>query len=154
MGETLKKNISLMADYRLKNIGIVTQDCQLLENRTCYENIAFPLRCLKLDHKNIIKRVEEVMEILDVSQYRNEYPYKLSGGQCQRIAIARAAVKTPKVFIADEPTGALDLKAEQEVLKALKTIISKECTVIIATHSDGVAKWCDRSVVIKDFKID
>lgn len=93
------------------------------------------------------------MNFLGVSQYKNKYPDALSGGQQQRVAIARAMVKSPKLLIADEPTGALDIESEQEVLDSLKSMISKDCTVIIATHSNAVSQWCDSIAEIKNQQI-
>ena len=133
--------------------GMITQDYQLLHDRTCFDNIALPLKCLKEKHKETRKRTDEVMEILGITGYRFKYPHSLSGGQCQQVAIARALVKYPEVLIADEPTGALDAVSEQYVLDSLKKVLDENCTIIIATHSDAVAQWCDRVVEIKDHKI-
>lgn len=153
MDKKLSKNNVKLSDFRLKNIGIITQDYQLLPDKTCYENIALPLKILKKNKKVIKKKVDETMNFLGVSQYKNKYPDDLSGGQQQRVAIARAMIKSPKLLIADEPTGALDMESEQEVLHSLKFMISKECTVIIATHSNAVSQWCDYIAEIKNQQI-
>lgn len=149
----LEKNIEKMATHRLKHIGIVTQKYQLLSDRNCYDNIAFPLKCLKHDKKTIKNKVEEIMELLDLNEFKDRYPYELSGGQCQRIAIARAIVKSPDVLLADEPTGALDKDSEHEILKIFDLLISKGQTLVVATHSDVVAKHCTSNYIIEDYKI-
>lgn len=142
-----------MAAHRLKHIGIVTQKYQLLSDRNCYDNIAFPLKCLKYDKNAIKDKVEEIMELLDLNEFKDRYPRELSGGQCQRIAIARAIVKSPDILLADEPTGALDKTSEYEILKVFDLLISKGQTLVVATHSDVVAKHCTLNYEIEDYKI-
>lgn len=149
----LNKNIEEMAAYRLKHIGIVTQSYRLLSDRNCYDNIAFPLRCIKYDAKTIREKVESIMTLLDVHKYRDKYPHELSGGQCQRVAIARAVVKSPDILLADEPTGAMDEASEYEVLKVLDLLMSKGQSLIIATHSDLISQHCDSTYEIKDYEI-
>jgi len=153
MGRTLVKNLTALADFRLKNIGIITQNYQLLPDKNCYENIALTLKGLHKNSTLIREKVEAIMKLLELSQYRNAYPIQLSGGQRQKIAIARAVVKSPTIFIADEPTGALDVQAEQEVLNSLRLALPNDCTMIIATHSDTVAQWCNRRIVIENQKL-
>lgn len=149
----LTKNREKMAAYRLKNIGIVTQNYRLLSDRHCYDNVAFPLRCLKLDEKTIRQKVHATMTLLDVLAFKDKYPQELSGGQCQRVAIARAIVKSPDILLADEPTGALDEESEYEVLKVLKFLLSKGQTLLVATHSDLVAQHCASVYEIQDYAI-
>lgn len=150
MNKLLDKSLESLAKYRLKHIGLVTQNYSLLADKTCYANIAFPLQCLKYGKKDMNSKVEEVLELLNLGELKKRYPYELSGGQCQRIAIARAIVKSPDILLADEPTGALDEKSEQEVLKVFDDLRRKGQTLVIATHSDVVAKKCAINYVIKN----
>lgn len=149
----LEKNREKMAAHRLKHIGIVTQSYRLLSDRHCYDNVAFPLRCLKLDEKTIRNRVYATMTLLDVLTFKDKYPHELSGGQCQRVAIARAVVKSPDILLADEPTGALDEASEYEVLKVLDLLLSKGQTLVVATHSDLIAQHCASAYEIRDYEI-
>jgi len=149
----LEKNREIMASYRLKHIGIVTQHYQLLSDRNCYDNVALPLRCLKISEKAIRIKVEEVMDLLNVQAFKDKYPHELSGGQCQRVAIARAVVKSPDILLADEPTESLDEASEYEVLNVLDDLVSRGQTLIVATHSDLVARHCTNSYEIVDKKI-
>lgn len=149
----LQKDREKMAAYRLRHIGIVTQNYRLLSDRRCYDNVAFPLRCLKLDEKTIRQRVYETMALLDVLDFKDKYPHELSGGQCQRVAIARAIVKSPDILLADEPTGALDEASELDVLKVLDFLLSKGQTLVVATHSDIVAQHCASAFEIRDYEI-
>lgn len=152
-GMLLTKNREKMAAYRLKHIGIVTQNYRLLSDRHCYDNVAFPLRCLKLDEKTIRQKVYATMTLLGVLAFKDKYPQELSGGQCQRVAIARAIVKSPDILLADEPTGALDEESEYEVLKVLNLLLSKGQTLLVATHSDLVAQHCASVYEIQDYAI-
>jgi ABC-type lipoprotein export system ATPase subunit len=149
----LQKDRGKMAVYRMRHIGIVTQNYRLLSDRHCYDNVAFPLRCLKLDEKTIREKVYETMTLLDVLMFKDKYPHELSGGQCQRVAIARAVVKSPDILLADEPTGALDEVSEYEVLKMLDLLLSKGQTLVVATHSDLVAQHCASTYEIRDYEI-
>jgi ABC-type lipoprotein export system ATPase subunit len=152
-GKKLEKDSDKIAAYRLKHIGIVTQNYRLLSDRTCYDNVAFPLKCLKKDNRDIHDKVEAIMTLLDVQMFKNRYPNELSGGQCQRIAIARAMVKSPDILLADEPTGALDEASEHDVLKVLDLLIGEGQTLVIATHSDLIAQYCKYRYEIVNFKI-
>lgn len=150
----LSKDRSKMAAYRLKHIGIVTQDYRLLSDRPCYDNVALPLRCLKLDKRTIHQQVQETMKLLDMFSFRDKYPEELSGGQRQKIAIARAIVKSPDILLADEPTGALDEESEIEILKVLDVLLSRGQTMLVATHSDLVAQHCTNVYEIKGYGIE
>lgn len=146
----LSKNRSEMSRYRLKHIGIITQDYHLLTDRNIFDNIAFPLCCQNINNRDIRRRVLNVMDLLNISNYKKKYPYQLSGGQCQRAAIARAIVKKPDLILADEPTGALDETSEQEVLEALSLLINNGQSIIVATHSKKVSQYCEGEYSIKN----
>ena len=118
-----------------KNIGVIFQDYKLLQQRTVYENIALPLHINGVGRKKIKDNVEEALELTDLSDYQNKFPYQLSGGEQQRICIARAIVKNPELILADEPTGNLDPAAAHKILKILEQINKEGTTIIMATHN-------------------
>lgn len=151
--EILRKNMRKMADYRLKHIGIVTQNYRLLSDRNVYNNIAFPLHCQGVNDKDVRKRVNSTMELLNLNSLQKKNPQQLSGGECQRVAIARAIIKNPDLIIADEPTGALDETSEREVLDALSVLNKNGHSLLIATHSDLVAGYCDNEYEIQHQKL-
>ena len=118
-----------------KKIGVIFQDYKLLQQRTVYENIALPLHINGLGRKKIKDNVEEALELADLLDCQNKYPNQLSGGEQQRVCIARAIVKNPELILADEPTGNLDPAAAHKILKILEQINKEGTTVIMATHN-------------------
>ena len=118
-----------------KKIGVIFQDYKLLQQRTVYENIALPLHINGIGRKKIKDNVEEALDLTDLSDYQNKFPYQLSGGEQQRICIARAIVKNPKLILADEPTGNLDPAAAHKILKILEQINKEGTSIIMATHN-------------------
>ena len=118
-----------------KKIGVIFQDYKLLKQRTVYENIALPLHINGVGRKKIKDNVEEALELTDLLDYQDKYPNQLSGGEQQRVCIARAIVKNPEIILADEPTGNLDPAAAHKVLKILEQINKEGATVIMATHN-------------------
>ena len=118
-----------------KKIGVIFQDYKLLKQRTVYENIALPLHINGVGRKKIKDNVKEALELTDLLDYQDKYPNQLSGGEQQRVCIARAIVKNPEIILADEPTGNLDPAAAHKVLKILEQINKEGATVIMATHN-------------------
>ena len=118
-----------------KKIGVIFQDYKLLQQRTVYENIALPLHINGVGRKKINDNVEEALELADLADYQNKYPNELSGGEQQRVCIARAIVKNPELILADEPTGNLDPAAAHKILKILEQINKEGTTVVMATHN-------------------
>ena len=118
-----------------KKIGVIFQDYKLLQQRTVYENIALPLHINGLGRKKIKDNVEEALELADLLDCQNKYPNQLSGGEQQRVCIARAIVKNPELILADEPTGNLDPAAAHKILKILEQINKEGTTIIMATHN-------------------
>jgi cell division transport system ATP-binding protein len=118
-----------------KKIGVIFQDYKLLKQRTVYENIALPLHINGVGRKKIKDNVEEALELTDLLDYQDKYPDQLSGGEQQRVCIARAIVKNPKLILADEPTGNLDPAAAHKILKILEQINKEGTTIIMATHN-------------------
>ena len=118
-----------------KKIGVIFQDYKLLQQRTVYENIALPLHINGVGRKKIKVNVEEALDLSDLSDYQNKFPHQLSGGEQQRVCIARAIVKNPELILADEPTGNLDPAAAHKILKILEQINKEGTSIIMATHN-------------------
>jgi len=137
-----------------RRIGIAFQDYKLLEDRSVYDNIAFPLEVTGVRRPEIGKRILRVLADVGLSHKRNSMPLELSGGEQQRVVIARALVNEPLVLLADEPTGNLDRGTSMEILQLLKTINSRGTAVILATHNyDLVRKSGSRIIQIREGKV-
>lgn len=150
-----KLNEKKRAIIRNRDIGIVLQDFALMENYTVIENVLMPLFFSK-DAGNRRVREEKAKDILsqlEMDEIMDKKVNKLSGGQKQRVAIARAMINNPKVLLADEPTGALDVKTSLEIMNVFKQLNAKGTTVIIITHDMEVANECNRVIEICDGNI-
>ncbi|HUD20919.1 MAG TPA: cell division ATP-binding protein FtsE [Candidatus Saccharimonadales bacterium] len=133
--------------YRRK-IGVVFQDFKLLPQKTVWENVAFALEVCGYSQTDIIKRTDKVLDLVNLSRRRDSYPNELSGGEHQRAAIARALVHSPKILIADEPTGNLDPVNTWEIVDLLYRINQKGTTIILATHNRQVVDRIQRRVIL------
>lgn len=150
-----KLNEKKRAIIRNRDIGIVLQDFALMENYTVIENVLMPLFFSK-DAGNRRVREEKAKDILsqlEMDEIMDKKVNKLSGGQKQRVAIARAMINNPKVLLADEPTGALDVKTSLGIMNVFKKLNAKGTTVIIITHDMEVANECNRVIEICDGNI-
>ena len=149
-----QKTSNYIDKIRNLNIGYIFQDYKLIDHMSVFENVAISLRMIGLkDKKEIEKRVNYVLEAVNMYRYRNRPAEMLSGGEKQRVAIARAIVKNPSIVIADEPTGNLDSKNSLEVMNIIKAI-SKEKLVILVTHEVELANfYATRIVELQDGKI-
>ncbi len=144
---------SALHKYR-RNIGIVFQDYRLIKEKTVYENVELALRVVGEKSKNIKPKVMEALESVGIAHKYKKYPDELSGGECQRVGIARAIVNNPSIIIADECTGNLDMDNSISIMKLLDEINKKGVTVIMATHNlDLVREFPRRIVKIEDGKI-
>lgn len=121
-----------------RRIGVVFQDFKLLANKTAYENIAFAMEAVGKSNEEIESDVPHVLELVDLSSKMNHFPNQMSGGEQQRLAIARAIINQPELIIADEPTGNLDAINTFEIIQILKKINDLGTTVILTTHNRGV----------------
>lgn len=140
--------------YVRRNIGVVFQDFRLLPKLTAYENIAFAMEVIEAPKKVIKKRVPEVLELVGLRSKANREPSQLSGGEQQRIAIARAIVNNPSVIIADEPTGNLDPETSWGIMQLLDEINFRGTTIVMATHNrDIVNKMRKRVLAIENGNI-
>ena len=150
-----KVNEKKSAAIRNSEIGIVLQEFALMEQYTVLENVIMPLfftpKSGRRSEKE--KRVLEILKRLEMDEYAHKKVNKLSGGQKQRVAIARAMINNPSVLLADEPTGALDVKTTDEIMKVFRNLNKNGTTVIIITHDMEVAGMCDRIIEISDGKI-
>lgn len=130
-----------------RRMGVVFQDFRLLPNRTAYENIAFAMEALGKTDEEIKSDVPHVLELVNLSDKVNHFPRQLSGGEQQRLAIARAIINQPELIIADEPTGNLDPDNTYEIVQILKKINDLGTTVILTTHNKGVIDSINKRVI-------
>lgn len=153
------QDLTAMSEAQLRqarqNIGMVFQQFNLLSNRTVAENVAFPLEIAGWDAAKIAQRVQECLEIVDLTERAQHYPAQLSGGQKQRVGIARALAPNPKVILADEPTSALDPITTRSVLGCLQDINTRfQVTIVIVTHEMSVIrKLCQRTALLHSGKL-
>lgn len=149
-----KRSVNKIDKIRNLNIGYIFQDYKLVDNMTVFDNIALVLKMVGIkDKKEIKKRVNYVLEVLNIYRYRNRFASMLSGGERQRVGIARAIVKDPNIIIADEPTGNLDSKNTLEIMNIIKSI-SKNRLVILVTHERELAKfYASRVIELEDGQI-
>ena len=138
----------------LRKVGVIFQDYKLLPKKTVAENIAFALEVCGDASSLIRKRVDEVIEIVGLAHRRNAFPANLSGGECQRTALARALVHEPALIIGDEPTGNLDPQSGEEIINLLLDVNKAGATVILATHDrDTVNRIQKRVIRIENGKL-
>ena len=131
-----------------RNIGIVFQDFKLLENKTAYENISFAMEVVGATSKETKERVTEVINMVGLKGKEKSFPGELSGGEQQRVGIARALVNHPLLLIADEPTGNLDIDTSHEIMELLFNINRAGTTVIMATHARELVKSAGKRVIM------
>lgn len=130
-----------------RKIGVVFQDFRLLPNKTAYENIAFAMEATGKDDEDIREDVPHVLELVDMANKASHFPHQLSGGEQQRLAIARAIITQPDLIIADEPTGNLDPVNASEVVNILKKINDLGTTIILTTHNRTVIDQIGKRVI-------
>ena len=139
------------ADYRNRMIGFVFQSFNLINFKTAVENVELPLYYQGVPRKKRHEMAMEYLEKLGLTDWASHFPNEMSGGQKQRVAIARALITSPRIILADEPTGALDSKTSVEVMRLLKRLNQEEdITIIVVTHEGGVANETDKIIHIKD----
>ncbi|PIQ49827.1 MAG: phosphonate ABC transporter ATP-binding protein [Cytophagales bacterium CG12_big_fil_rev_8_21_14_0_65_40_12] len=141
------------AELRKRNIGFVFQSFNLIDELTVFENVELPLIYLKYPTADRKKRVEEVLEQMQIMHRKDHFPQQLSGGQQQRVAVARAVVAKPNLILADEPTGNLDSTNGQEVMSLLSNLNESGTTVIMVTHSATDAEYAHRIINLFDGQI-
>lgn len=139
--ESIKPHI-----YR-RNIGIVFQDYKLISTKNVYDNIAYPLQVFGESPIEIKRRVEEIIQIIGIENLLYKYPNELSGGEKQRVGIARALINKPQILLADEPTGNLDYKTTEDIMKLLSLINKHGTTVIMVTHDTTAVSRCSGRIL-------
>ena len=139
--------------FRKGNIGFVFQSFNLIDELNVYDNIELPLRYLNISASERKQRVTDMMKRMAISHRAQHFPQQLSGGQQQRVAIARAVVASPKLILADEPTGNLDSKNGKEVMELLRELNSEGTTIVMVTHSQRDAAFAQRTINLFDGKI-
>ena len=141
------------ARYRSRFLGFVFQSFNLIAFKSALENVALPLFYQKIPRRERQKRALAMLDRMGMGDRANHLPSELSGGQKQRVAMARALITTPRVILADEPTGALDSVTSNEVMDVLREVNNTGITVIIVTHEADIAARCDRTIRLKDGRI-
>ena len=133
-----------------RSFGVVFQDFRLLPNKTVYDNVAFAMQIVEAMPKEIRRQVPMALALVDLSKKAKAYPHQLSGGEQQRVAMARAIVNSPCLLIADEPTGNLDPATSLEIMKLLDEINQRGTTVIVATHEKNIVDHMKKRVIELD----
>jgi putative ABC transport system ATP-binding protein len=148
--EVIKFSERKRATIRKHNIGFVFQSFNLIDQLTVFENVELPLIYTGMKKSDRKKKVEEVLEKMQIMHRRKHFPQQLSGGQQQRVAVARAVVNNPKLILADEPTGNLDSSNGNEVMDLLTEMNNLGATIIMVTHSEHDAKFSHRIIRMLD----
>lgn len=144
---------SQVAAFRRDNLGFVFQEFNLLDTFSLEDNIYLPLVLAGKSHKEMQERLKPIAAQLGITELLKKYPYEVSGGQKQRAAVARALITNPKLILADEPTGALDSKATDELLRLFAQINKTGQTILMVTHSVKAASHASRVLFIKDGEV-
>jgi cell division transport system ATP-binding protein len=148
------RDIANMSHWRIpylrRNIGCVFQDFRLLPNKNVFENVAFALEVIGRPKHVIASQVPQILDLVGLSKKRDSLPNELSGGEQQRVAVARAFVNRPLILLADEPTGNLDPATSQGIMRLLERINKTGTTVVIATHDSSIVDQMRRRVVELD----
>jgi cell division transport system ATP-binding protein len=149
-GKNIAKLTPWKVPYLRRNVGTVFQDFKLLSDRTVFENVAFALEVIGKPRHVIDKRVPEILNLVGLGGKLRNYPDELSGGEQQRVSVARAFVNRPLILLADEPTGNLDPTTSVEIMKLLDRINRTGTTVIMATHDNAIVDAMRRRVIELD----
>ena len=136
--------------YLRRTMGIVFQDFRLISKMTVYENVAFAMRCVGKRNDSIKKRVPYILDLVGLADKADDHPSELSGGEQQRVSLARALVNNPEMIIADEPTGNIDPEMSYEIIELLSEINKRGTTVLVVTHEHELVKSFGKRVITID----
>ncbi|WP_339069555.1 ABC transporter ATP-binding protein [Fusobacterium animalis] len=142
-----------LSEIRNKKIGFIFQSFNLLPRLTALENVELPLVYSSIPKEERHKRANELLEMVGLKERIHHRPNELSGGQRQRVAIARALANNPSIILADEPTGNLDSKSEEEIIEILQKLNKMGKTIVIVTHEPSIGEIAERKIVFKDGEI-
>lgn len=146
-GHDLVKMTDKEIPYFRRQLGIVFQDYRLLSDRTVYDNVAFAMQVIETPYRKIKRRVNDVLDLVGLRKRAHAYPTELSGGEQQRIAIARAIVNDPILLIADEPTGNLDPETSWEIMDIFREVNKSGTTIVMATHDREIVDEMEKRVI-------
>lgn len=142
-----------IAEFRRNNLGFVFQEFNLLDTFTLEDNIYLPLVLANTPYHEMHKRLQPIAKMLNITELLKKYPYEVSGGQKQRAAVARALITEPHLILADEPTGALDSRSSDELLRLFASVNQLGQTILMVTHSTAAASRANRVLFIKDGEV-
>ncbi len=133
--------------YLRRSIGVIFQDFKLLSNKTVFENVAFALEVIGVSKKEVKVRTRTTLELVGLAAKENSFPHELSGGEQQRVCVARAVINNPALLVADEPTGNLDPETAWEIMDLLYNINKRGTTVVMATHAKAIVNKMQKRVI-------
>lgn len=146
-GRNIERLNASKVPYLRRSIGVVFQDFRLLDNRTVFDNVAFALRVTGAPHSDVLEKTNSVLDLLGLGHKKHFTPLQLSGGEKQRVCIARAIVNNPSILLTDEPTGNLDPDLSLEIMDILAEINKRGTTVMVATHNSQIVNRMGKRVV-------
>jgi putative ABC transport system ATP-binding protein len=153
-GEDLgTKDEDFLATHRCNNVGFVFQSYNLVSTLTVAENVAFPMEWLKKSTEHVEMRVDELLNMVGLKHRAEHFPHQLSGGEQQRVAFARALSNDPRLFLADEPTGNLDLKTSQKIVEILGRLKVDGKTIVVATHDERILELADQKLRLEEGRL-
>ncbi len=151
--DVTKMSSDMRAEYRLRHLGFIFQFFNLFTELTALENVMFPMMMNRVPRYN--ERARELLELVGLGDRLNHLPSELSGGQQQRVTIARSLANSPKILLADEPTGNLDTKSSVEIIELFRKLnIEKSQTILMVTHSQEIGEMADRIIHFRDGMIE
>lgn len=144
------KNRKVINSLRRKSIGYLFQNFGLLENETIFDNLKIPFTFSNINDEQLRETMQQSLEEVGLKKQLNTKVYNLSGGEMQRVAIAKILMKKPKIILADEPTGSLDEETENHIMNILCELNKRGVTIVIVTHTKNVSRYCTKTIIIGD----